>query len=68
MKGTTEQVLSVVNLECKKHIKIWKLHLLNLDKKEIALTLGTNYGHVYNVIKSYNSDPIKQSDVENLSK
>lgn len=66
MKATTEQVVEVVNLNCKKHIKIWKLHLLNLDKKEIALTLGTNVGHVYNVIKDYNNNVIKQSDAENL--
>jgi hypothetical protein len=66
MKGSTEQILEVVNLDCKKHIKIWKLHLLELDKKEIAGTLGTNYGHVYNVIKQYNKDVIKQSNAEQI--
>ena len=68
MKATTEQVIKVTQLNSPKHVKIWKLHLLELTKKEIALTLGTNYGHVYNVIKDYSNNVIKQSDVENMLK
>lgn len=62
MKGTTEQVIEVTQLNSPKHVKIWKLHLLGLDKKEIALTLGTNYGHVYNAIKDYSNNITKQTN------
>ena len=46
----------IKQLSCLKHIKIFKLHQLGLSKPEIAKTLGTNYGHVYNVLKKYNND------------
>lgn len=62
MKATNEQVNEVNQLNAPKHVKIWKLHLLELTKKEIALTLGTNYGHVYNVIKEYSNNITKQTE------
>lgn len=51
-----EQILS---LTCKKHIKIYKLKELGLSNKEIADSLGTNQGHVYNALKKYKDDPKK---------
>lgn len=52
---TKEEIISLV---CKKHIKIYKLNQLGLKNSEVAKSLGTNYGHVYNVLKKYTSDPI----------
>lgn len=51
----------IVNLECKKHIKIYKLHNIGCDNKEIAELLGTNRGHVHNALKSYQENPEKVS-------
>jgi transcriptional regulator len=45
----------ILQLTSKKHIKIWKLHKSGLKSKEIATLLGTNVGHVFNVLKDYNS-------------
>lgn len=50
----------IIGLECKKHIKIYKLHQLGLDKKAIAAALGTNVGHVYNVLKDYAANEEKR--------
>ncbi len=49
----------ICQLTCKKHIKIWKLHELGLTNKEISEAVGTNAGHVYNVIKDYGAHPEK---------
>jgi hypothetical protein len=46
----------VVALNCKKHIKIYKLKQLGLSNKEIATSLQTNVGHVYNALKKYEGD------------
>lgn len=55
---TKEQIIA---LDCKKHVKIYKLSKLGLAKREIAEAVGTNYGHVYNVLKEYEaSDEKKQ--------
>lgn len=51
---TKEQVIT---LDCKKHIKIYKLNQLGLNNKEIAETLSTNTGHVYNALKKYSVNP-----------
>lgn len=48
----------IIELMCKKHIKIYKLNQLGLKNSEVAKSLGTNYGHVYNVLKKYASDPV----------
>jgi transcriptional regulator len=49
----------IVDLPCKKHIKIYKLKELGLSNKEIADALGTNAGHVYNALKAYKDNPSK---------
>lgn len=53
---TQEQILELTAM---KHVKIWKLHKLGISNKDVAGLLGTNVGHVYNVIKDYNSKPDK---------
>lgn len=55
----TEAHSSILNLDCKKHIKIFKLSQLSLSNKHIAELCETNAGHVWNVLNSYNSDPEK---------
>lgn len=49
----------ILELQCKKHIQIYKLHQLGLSNKDIAESVKTNAGHVWNVLKSYQSDPKK---------
>lgn len=44
---------AVINLTCKKHVKIYKLKQLGLTNKQIADELKTNAGHVYNALKKY---------------
>lgn len=56
----------ILQLTSKKHIKIWKLHKLGLSNKEVSGLLGTNAGHVFNVIKEYNSKPDKAAAAESL--
>lgn len=51
----TEQEIKA--LTCKKHIKIYKLKQLGLKNKEIAESVGTNAGHVYNALKKYDLKP-----------
>lgn len=50
---TTQQVSE---LNCKKHVKIYKLKQLGLSNKQIAEELKTNVGHVYNELKRYNNN------------
>lgn len=47
----------IIALNCKKHIKIFKLKELGLKNKEIAESLNTNSGHVYNALKKYEDKP-----------
>lgn len=54
----------IKQLTCKKHIKIYKLSVLGLSKSEIAKELGTNYGHVYNVLKKYSTDESLKAKAE----
>ena len=62
---TVNKTNAVINLNCKKHVKIYKLNQLGLTNKEVASELNTNVGHVYNVIKSYSLSPEK---IESASK
>lgn len=56
---TKEQVSE---LNCKKHVKIYKLKQLGLTNKEIAEALKTNVGHVYNALKKYSqNDKLKEA-------
>ena len=68
MENQNEKKQQILSLTQKKHFKIWGLYLIGTPKKEIAGLLGTNYGHVYNVIKEYTANPLKQSNYENLIK
>lgn len=65
-KNMTEQINHIKELTCQKHIKIWKLHKLGLSNKDVATALGTNAGHVYNVLKEYNGKPEKITKAEAL--
>lgn len=49
----------ILELDCKKHIKIFKLKQMGLSNKQIASELKTNAGHVYNALKDYNKKPEK---------
>lgn len=48
---------TILKLTCKKHIKIYKLAQLGLRNGEIAKLVGTNPGHVYNALKTYDNKP-----------
>lgn len=50
----------------KKHIKIYLLSLEGLKNIEIAKALGTNAGHVYNVLKDYKENPQKAEYAKSL--
>ena len=56
---TKEQV---TELNCKKHIKIYKLKQLGLSNKEIAEALQTNVGHVYKKKKKYDANDKLKTD------
>jgi DNA-binding NarL/FixJ family response regulator len=60
---TKEQV---TELNCKKHIKIYKLKQLGLSNKEIAESLKTNTGHVYNALKKYDANDKLKTDADLL--
>lgn len=60
---TQEQI---VKLTCAKHIKIYKLAQLGLKNKAIADLVGTNPGHVYNALKTYQNNPQRQSAAEEI--
>lgn len=49
----------IIALNGHKHVKIYKLSQLGLSNKEIAEAVGTNAGHVYNVLKDYKAKPEK---------
>lgn len=55
---TTEEVILTKE---KKHVKIYLLNKLGLSNKEVAGTLGTNVGHVYNVLKDYKQNEVKKN-------
>lgn len=58
---TKEQV---TELNCKKHVKIYKLKQLGLTNKEIAEVLQTNVGHVYNALKKYDANDKLKTDAD----
>lgn len=49
----------ILELGCKKHIKIFKLHQQGVDNKRIAELVKTNAGHVWNVLNEYKKNPSK---------
>ena len=53
-------ITTILELKCKKHVKIYKLSLLGMPKPQIAAALSTNAGHVYNVLKDYELNPTKK--------
>ena len=58
---TKEQV---TELNCKKHVKIYKLKQLGLTNKEVAEALQTNVGHVYNALKKYDANDKLKMDAD----
>lgn len=58
---TKEQV---TELNCKKHVKIYKLKQLVLSNKEIAEALQTNVGHVYNALEKYDANDKLKTDAD----
>lgn len=54
----------VTELNCKKHVKIYKLKQLGLTNKEIAEVLQTNVGHVYNALKKYDANDKLKTDAD----
>jgi DNA-binding NarL/FixJ family response regulator len=58
---TKEQV---TELNCKKHVKIYKLKQLGLTNKEVAEALQTNVGHVYNALKKYGANDKLKTDAD----
>lgn len=50
---------NILTLDCKKHVKIYKLKQLGLSNKEVATLCGTNPGHVRNVLIDYTNKPEK---------
>ena len=56
----------ILDLQCKKHIKIFKLKQMGLKNKEIAESLTTSVGHVYNALKDYEKKPEKVAAAEAL--
>lgn len=56
----------IKDLACRKHIKIYLLSKVGLNKQEISKEVGTNYGHVYNVLKDYKDHPEKAEHAERL--
>jgi len=54
----------VIALSCKKHVKIYKLKQLGLTNKEVAESLQTNVGHVYNALKKYDANDKLKTDAD----
>lgn len=66
MENTSDKAIEICNLNCKKHVKIYKLKQLGLSNKEIAGTLGTNVGHVYNALKTYENNSDRKSAADQI--
>lgn len=56
----------IVALTCKKHQRIYLLHSIGVDKKEISQLAGANAGEIYNALKSYNENPAKAETAKSL--
>jgi transcriptional regulator len=54
-----EQIKQITALTAPKHVKIYKLSETGMPSSQIAAILGTNAGHVWNVLKSYKDSPEK---------
>jgi len=64
--STKERTSKIANLDCKKHIKIYALNKIGLSNKEVADALGTNTGHVCNVLKMYKAKPSLKKIADNI--
>lgn len=53
------QKAAILSMTSRKHVKIWLLHSLGMNGKDIATATGTNAGHVGNVVRDYNDHPAK---------
>ncbi len=53
------QKAKIAALACKKHQRIYLLHSIGVDKKEIMELAGANAGEIYNAIKAYAGSPEK---------
>jgi len=62
----SQQIDAVCQMNCLRHVKIYKLKQLGLSNKEIADALGTNAGHVYNALKDYEAKPSKKDRAESV--
>lgn len=56
----------ILQLECKKHIKIFRLSQIGLPNKEIAALVKTNVGHVWNVLREYSLKTEKAAAANSL--
>lgn len=56
----------ILQLDCKKHVKIYLLSKEGKTKKEIADMVKTNAGHVWNVLNEYKTKPEKAELAEKL--
>jgi transcriptional regulator len=51
------ETTQILQLQVKKHVKIYKLKQAGLTNSQIAKELNTNAGHVYNALKKYSLKP-----------
>lgn len=49
----------IMQIDCKKHIKIYLLSQQGIDNKKIAELVKSNAGHVWNVLNDYKTKPEK---------
>lgn len=57
----------ILALDCKKHIKIYKLKQLGLTNRQVADMCETNPGHVRNVMIDYGNKPEKVDAANKIS-
>lgn len=62
----TTAVSAILALTCKRHQKVWLLHKTGMKQSEIARQMGTNAGHVGNVMRDYREHPEKAEKAEAL--
>ena len=58
---------TILELKCKKHVKIYKLSQSGLTKKEIAEYLKANLGNIHRVLKDYEANPTKKDFAETVT-
>lgn len=68
LPDSNEIIISAIvnSTKYKKHQKIYLLSLRGLDNKEIAKKLGTNFGHVWNVLNDYKKNTAKVELAKNI--